>query len=120
MSTPDLPEPLPGFTSWLEDHAQGHVADELTAKLAELVENVGHVQKAGDLVIKVHIEPAGGNQPTRQVKTSVTVTSKLPQFDPAESLFYVGDGGGLHRDDPYQSRLGRDVPVDRPAGRDID
>lgn len=118
-TTPDLPEPLPGFLDWLADHAQGHVADTLTADLAELVQQVDHVGKAGDLVIKVHVEPGGGNQPTRQVKTSVTVTSKLPQFDPAESLFFVGSGGGLHRDDPFQQRLGRDIPIDRPTGRDI-
>lgn len=109
----EVPEALRLFTDWLEDHAQGHANEAITADLHEASELVRTHNKPAELTIKVRIEPAGGHG--RQVQTAVTCDiTKRPKFDPEISIFYVGEGGSLHRDDPYEPRLrGIEVPADR-------
>jgi hypothetical protein len=91
------------FSEWLTDHAQGVADAEATAALAEVVEAVAHHGKAGTVTIKVKVEPAGSS--SRTVVTSVDVKANTPEPAAEQSIFYVGEGGGLHRDDPYQGRL---------------
>lgn len=40
----------------------------------------------------------------RTVMVGGKVTAKPPTPDPERSIFYPDAGGGLHRDDPYQTR----------------
>lgn len=113
---PDMPEALTLFSRWLEDHAQGHANDEITVDLGDAVESVRIHNKPAEVTIKVKIEPAGGHG--RQVTTAVTSVAKLAKGDPEVSIFYTGEKGSLHRDDPYEPKLkGIEVPAnaDGPA-----
>lgn len=109
----DMPESLTLFSEWLEDHAQGHANDEITVDLADAVESVRVHNKPAEVTIKVKIEPAGGHG--RQVTTTVQSTAKLAKGDPEQSIFYVGEQGSLHRDDPYEPRL---TAIEVPADKD--
>lgn len=91
------------FSVWLAQHARGTLDDELTATLAELVEAVQDHEKKGELVLKLIIEPAGSGR--RTVTVAGKVAAKPPEPAPEMSIFYVGDAGTLHRDDPYAQRL---------------
>lgn len=91
------------FHQWLADHARGTLDDESTAALAELVEQVAHLEKPGKLTLELKVDVAGRGG--RTVVIEGKVVTKPPEPAPESSIFYVGDAGSLHRDDPYQGRL---------------
>jgi hypothetical protein len=101
-AAPD-PAELRPFSEWITDHAQGTVDDEMTAALASLVEAVAHHGKKGTVTLKISVDTAGSGG--RSVETSCVVESKEPTADPERSIFFVGHGGSMHRDDPFQKRL---------------
>lgn len=99
------------FDEWLRDHARGTLNDEATAALADVVDAVAHLEKAGKVTLELTVEPAGSNG--RTVVIFGRVKTKAPEAAPEASIFYVGDGGSLHRDDPYAQRLpGMAAPVE--------
>lgn len=100
------------FSDWITDHARGTVNDQLTAGLAQVAEAVGHLEKPGELVLKVRIEPTGSGG--RTVATRCTVVTKPPAAAAEASIFYVGEGGELTREDPYRRPLFEDEPVNEP------
>lgn len=108
----EMPESLTLFSEWLKDHAQGHANDEITLDLADAVESTRVHNKPSEVTIKVKIEPAGGHG--RQVTTAVTSVAKLAKGDPEVSIFYTGENGSLHRDDPFEPKL---VAIEIPADR---
>lgn len=91
------------FHEWLADHARGTLDDELTAALADVVENVAHQEKPGKVTLELTVEAAGRGGRTVVIGGKVKV--KLPEQAPEQSIFYVGDGGTLWRDDPYAQRM---------------
>jgi hypothetical protein len=91
------------FHEWLERHARGTLTDEATAALAEVVQAVSDIGGKGSVVLTVIVEPAGSGG--RTVAIGGKVATKLPVPAPELGVFYVGDGGSLHRDDPYQQRF---------------
>lgn len=97
------------FHEWLSRHARGTLDSEATIGLAEVVQSVTDIGKAGKLVIEVVVEPAGSGG--RTVAIGGKVLKKLPLPSPELGVFYVGDGGSLHRDDPYQQRIPGVAPV---------
>lgn len=108
------PTPIRPFHEWLLDQARGAVDDELTVALAEVVAAVAHLGGKGKVVLEVQIDPAGSGG--RMVSTQCVVKTK-PPLPPAEpSVFFVGDGGSLVRDDPYQARLFPTRRVDAETG----
>lgn len=100
------------FSTWLATHARGTLDDELTAVLAELVESVQDHEKKGELVLKLIVEPAGSGR--RTVTVAGKVATKPPEPAPEMSIFYVGESGSLHRDDPFVQRF----PGMAPANED--
>lgn len=105
--------PHQDFHEWLADHARGTLDNELTAELAELVKAVSELEKPGTLTLQLKVDVAGSGG--RTVFIAGKVTSKPPVPAPEASIFYVGDGGTLHRDDPYSPRL-TGVPFQDTAG----
>lgn len=91
------------FHDWLATHARGTLNDELTAALGELVEAVGSHEKPGKLTLTLAVDVAGSGG--RTVLISGEVAIKAPKPAPEASIFYVGEAGTLHRDDPFASRL---------------
>lgn len=109
-STVDDP---PDFAAWLTAHARGTLNDELTMALAEVVESVAHLDKKGALTLTITVEPAGSGG--RTIAITGKTSAKPPVPNPEVGIFYVGDGGSLHRDDPFAGRL-PGVPYRDTAG----
>lgn len=97
------------FSSWLAGHSRGNVDAEMTAAMAEVVEAVAHLEKKGKVVLTFEVEPAGSGGRTVVVRGEVATKPPLPAAE--ASIFYVGDAGTLHRDDPFQGRM----PLGEPA-----
>lgn len=112
---PDPSTRLP-FNDWVKDHARGTLNDELTMALSEVVEAVTQLDKPGSVVLKLAVDTAGSGG--RTVVIAGDVVSKPPKPAPEQSIFFVGERGSLHRDDPYTRRLpGTAVPTDDAAAR---
>lgn len=109
-----VPTEMRPFSEWITDHARGIVDDEMTAALAECTEIVSHLRKKGKVVLTVNIETVG--EGGRTVMTTCLVDSKPPQPDPEGSIFYVGEGGTMHRADPFQGTLEDVRRVDPETG----
>lgn len=109
-------KPVLSFAKWLEKHARGSLNDEASAAMAELVKAVSDRGKGGTLTLTIKVEPTG--QSGRMVAAGGKVDTKAPQ-PPAElGIFYVGEGGSLHREDPYQQRIpGMNVTTTEPVRR---
>lgn len=101
------------FATWLERHARGTLNDELSMALAEVVEHVAHLEKKGTLTLTLTVEPAGSGG--RTVSISGKTASKPPAPNPEVGIFYVGESGSLHRDDPYSKPLAG-IPYTDAAG----
>lgn len=91
------------FHEWVQSHARGSLDADATAELAKVVQAVADLGKSGKLVVELLVEPA--DQDGRVVAIGGRITAKPPQPNPAVSIYYPDEAGGLHRDDPYQKRL---------------
>lgn len=105
MPAPEA-KPQP-FSEWLKTHARGTLDDEITLALGEVVADVTHLEKKGKVVIEITVEPTGSGR--RRVMVSGVVTAKPPVPAPEASIFFAGDQGSLHRQDPYQERIDTDA-----------
>lgn len=86
------------FTDILRDIAGGQCADELTAKLAEVVEAVSDTRKVGSLSFSLKIRPNGDNS----VTISEQIKAIVPEKARGDSVFFTTAGGDLLRTDPRQ------------------
>lgn len=91
------------FHEWIRDQNAGISDDQITSALATVTERVQHLNKKGKVLIEVALDPAGSGG--RHVTAYVKVTAKAPEPEPTPSVYFVGDNGSLHRNDPYQSAL---------------
>ena len=108
------------FHEFVKRHARGTLNDEVTMALAEVAASVSDLEKKGSVVVTIVVEPAGSGG--RTVAIGAKVEAKLPKPDPELAVAYVGDGGSLHRDDPYQTKLddAKRVEQDASAPKRID
>lgn len=90
------------FTEFLNELDRGRVAQELGEKLLEVIEGVRETYKAGHLTLKIG---AGWDRKAEMLRVSTQITSKVPQLDRAESLFFVTKDGHPTRQDPRQLEL---------------
>lgn len=95
------------FHDWLAGHARGTLNDEITAALGEVVDAVTHLEKPGKIIVELTVAPAGAGG--RTVMVAGTVKTKPPEPAPEASIFFAGENGTLHRDDPYQQRFDADT-----------
>lgn len=93
---PDSPQM---FHDWLEDHARGTLNDELTLALAEIVDACSTARKPASLTLRLDVSTSGDSG--RMVVIAGRVKTKVPEPAAEQSIFFVGEGGSLHRDDPY-------------------
>lgn len=100
------------FADWLRAHARGSVNDEATAELADVVEAVTQLGKPGKVTIEVTVEPSGATG--QAVVVAAKVKTKKPEAAPEAGLFFVGEHGALHRNDPYHPQM-----VDQQTARVI-
>lgn len=107
--------PMRPFHEFIVDQSQGTADLEMTAAIAEVTEAVNRLSKGGSVTLKLSITPAGEGR--RTVLVGAKVTSDVPTPKPDPSIFYVGDHGSLHREDPYQQRIDLSGAL-RPADTD--
>jgi hypothetical protein len=91
------------FHEWLAAHSQGRLNDDATAALRELTYTVESLRKSGKMILEITVEPVG--QAVTTVAIGGTVTVKPPKPAPEMSIFFVGENGTLHRNDPTQRRI---------------
>lgn len=97
------------FTDVLRDIRKGKVVDALTDDLAEVVQAVLDTEKAGELTLKLKVKPQGKGDLC--VVIEAKITSKLPHVDMPEGIFFADLDGGLHRDEPNQHQMFKDVDL---------
>ena len=102
-----MAHPLTPFHEWIRTQNAGLTDDQITSALAAVTERVQHLNKKGKVVIELVLDPAGSGG--RHITIGVKVTAKPPEPEPTPSIYFVGDNGSLHRDDPYQTRAFADV-----------
>lgn len=93
-------QPVRPFTDVLRDLGRGHVSDEASAALTDLVQSVVATGKKGRVTIHVEVEPFKGSTTTLMV--SARVDSKMPQAEPVAAVFFPDRNGQLHRNHPDQ------------------
>lgn len=102
------------FDQLLAQHTRGELLGEIDEALAELTEEVIGTGKPGVLTIQFKVEIVGksGNA----VAISATVAAKAPKPAAEAAIFFVGDHGSLHKDDPRSVRLPFEEKVDPETG----
>ena len=93
------------FADVLRDLGGGATYDELTARLAEVVEAVTTTRKIGEISIKLKVKPNGDSG----VIVADEIKSKVPEPARGDTVFFVTAGGSLVRQDPRQ----QDLPLRR-------
>lgn len=93
-------EPLQQFSEFISGLKRGQVDDELTAALAALVQEVNDIGKPGSLTVQIKVSKDDARMLSVVEKVSVT----HPKTPRGSSLWFADASGGLHRDDPYQTR----------------
>lgn len=94
------PHTVRPFADVLRDLGRGHVADEASLALTDLVQHVIDTGKKGRVTLHVEVEPFKGSVSTLMV--SARVDSRLPQPEPVAAVFFPDKHGNLHRNDPNQ------------------
>lgn len=89
------------FADVLRELGGGDTYDELTARLAEVVEAVTNTRKMGTLSITLKVKPNGDNG----VMVADEIKSKVPEAARGDTVFFVTSGGALVRQDPRQPDL---------------
>lgn len=100
------------FQQFLAEHRSGHLHDEVSEALRQVVEGVGATGRKGKVTIEIMIEPFK-NATGGVVTISDDVKVKLPSTDRDSSLFFVTPEGNLTRDTPQ-----RELPGVRPVAQE--
>lgn len=88
------------YTDVLRDHRNGRLVQQLSERLAKVVNAVEETGKAGAITLKLKIEPNKGEEGAFTVVPAISTS--MPESDLPKALFY-GDGeGGLLRESPNQ------------------
>lgn len=106
------------FSEFLLEQRRGHLHEQLSDALNEVVTAVVEHEKVGSLTLTVKVTPAGkGYSPTVMLTDAIKL--KVPEGAPEAALFFVDDDGNLTRRDPNQPELGL-REVDTHTGEIID
>jgi len=91
------------FLETVRQLRSGKTQDELSQAVNELVNDCRNTGKAGELVLKIKINPdKGGNG---QYFLSDEVVVKRPKYDRSKTLMFGTPEGNLQRTDPNQGEL---------------
>lgn len=91
------------FLETVRQLRSGKTQDELSQAVNELVNDCRNTGKAGELVLKIKINPdKGGNG---QYFLSDEVVVKKPKYDRSKTLMFGTPEGNLQRQDPNQGEL---------------
>jgi hypothetical protein len=104
--------PAKSFAVFIQDQRAGALHNELSEALAEVVQRVIDLNKAGSLALSIKVSPAGKGQ------AAVFITDEVKSKPPEDkqSFMYFSDGhGNISRSNPNQPELPlREVPAPEP------
>ena len=80
--------------------AEGTLVPDLVNEIHEVVKAVREVRSAGNITLKIEIEPCKGS--VHQLVVKGSIASKPPKMPRPMSLYFSDEDGGLHRNDPTQ------------------
>lgn len=90
----------PDFAEFITDLSHGSVNQRLTEDLAQVVEAVQETGRVGELTIKLNVKLEGG-----MAVVNTEIKSKAPRAPLPGTMFFVGNNGSLHREDPRQTKM---------------
>jgi hypothetical protein len=89
------------FIDLLSNIHHGEPREDITAQLADLAGKVLARDRPGELVIKLVLSPAKGEDQALYI--SASVTSKLPPKRKGTSIYFLQEDNGLGRTPPRQA-----------------
>jgi hypothetical protein len=102
MLMPDTKAAAPRpFTQFLQEQRKGGLHEDLSARLAEVVQAVLEHGKQGTVTVALKIKPVGDGQ----IQISDDVKVKAPEGEKAASIFYADQDGNVSRTDPRQTEM---------------
>lgn len=90
------------FTDILRDIRKGRVVEAASLALAEAVRAARFHGKPAEVTLKIIVKPKPGDN---LIYLLPKVSTKIPQSDLPEGLFFADDEGDLLREDPTQTRM---------------
>ena len=100
------------FTDLLTELDNGRALQRISEEIAEVVDAVQEHKKAGEVTIKLKFVPEG-----KMAVVSVQTTAKKPMEPYRSTIFFHGEAGSLHREDPKQLNLRN---LDSPPLKSVD
>jgi hypothetical protein len=100
------------ITDTLLNIRKGVVAEYAGDELTAIVRAVTATGKPGALTIKLTVKPQKGD--SGQVVISSAISAKSPTADMPEAIFFADADGDLHREDPAQREIFRDIDLGDP------
>lgn len=91
----------PRFTEILDNVGDGDLVRMLGAELREVVNAVTTTGKAGKLSLVVSVSMDG----KKMIRLQCESKTSVPREPIEGAMFFVGDRGGLHRENPRQPQL---------------
>lgn len=92
------------FFSTLRDLRAGATLDDLDSAIAEVVAAVKATHKVGEITLKIWICPPN-KMTANWLVLEDEVTTKVPQHDRADTIFFPLADNSLSRNDPSQIQL---------------
>jgi hypothetical protein len=99
-SEKERPAPRP-FTQFMQEQRKGGLHEDLSARMAEVVQAVMEHGKVGTVTVALKIKPIGDGQ----IQIFDDVKVKAPEGEKAPSIFYTDSHGNVSRTDPRQTTL---------------
>jgi hypothetical protein len=96
------------LTEVLLTHAKGSIDAEAGEKLRELAAAVAETGKKGSVSVVLAVAPVPRSD--GMVALTATVTAKIPDHDPATSVWFTDETGVLSRQHPSQMSAFPDLP----------
>lgn len=91
------------ITDILREYRKGTVVSLATSLLAEVVRAVDETGKAGEVTIKIKINPSKDGSAEKTLVATVAHKKPIPEMQPA--IFFSDKDGDLHRVDPAQREM---------------
>ena len=91
------------FADFLREQAGGHLHDELSEALRDLVGAVAQTNKGGKLTLTISVKPMP--KVAGAVLVEDTVKLAAPQLDRRNGVFFITPDNNLVRDNPAQPTL---------------
>lgn len=100
------------FATFITEIDYGNVNAKFGEKLSKLIAAVNDTGRSGEMTVKIAVKKEG----TMAVVTASS-TSKIPEHPLNGSMFFFGEGGSLHREDPRQLKLKN---LEKPTLKTVD